>query len=94
MQESDILFFFNQVHKLQPGFYLAVDKEASKVLWVIRGEPPSLPSYVYTHDTTPAVDDEEKTRHADRLSLLNDVLVWLSCVAAQSAVWCAVCRHS
>lgn len=38
MQESDILFFFKQVHKLQPGFFIAVDRQQKKLLWVIRGE--------------------------------------------------------
>lgn len=38
LQESDILFFFTQVHKLQPGFYIAVDNEEQKLLWVIRGK--------------------------------------------------------
>lgn len=37
VKESDILFFFTQVHKLQPGFYIAVDNEEQKLLWVIRG---------------------------------------------------------
>jgi hypothetical protein len=38
VQESDILFFYTQVHKLQPGFYIAVDHQEQKLLWVIRGE--------------------------------------------------------
>ena len=38
LQESDILFFFTQVHKLQPGFFIAVDREAQKLMWVIRGK--------------------------------------------------------
>jgi hypothetical protein len=37
-QESDILFFYTQVHKLQPGFFIAVDREQQKLMWVIRGE--------------------------------------------------------
>jgi hypothetical protein len=36
-QESDILFFYTQVHKLQPGFYIAVNHEAKTLMWVIRG---------------------------------------------------------
>uniref|UniRef100_A0A383VYZ4 Fungal lipase-type domain-containing protein n=1 Tax=Tetradesmus obliquus TaxID=3088 RepID=A0A383VYZ4_TETOB len=37
VQESDILFFYTQVHKLQPGFYIAVNHEAKTLMWVIRG---------------------------------------------------------
>jgi hypothetical protein len=36
-QESDILLFFKQVHKLQPGFFVALDRPNKKLLWVIRG---------------------------------------------------------
>lgn len=38
VQESDILYFFTQVHKLQPGFFIALDRQEKKLLWVIRGE--------------------------------------------------------
>lgn len=37
LQEVDILFFYSQVHKLQPGFFIAVDCMQHKLLWVIRG---------------------------------------------------------
>lgn len=37
MQETDILYFHTQVHKLQPGFYVAVSHEDKTLMWVIRG---------------------------------------------------------
>jgi hypothetical protein len=38
VQESDILYFFTQVHKLQPGFFISLDRQEKKLVWVIRGE--------------------------------------------------------
>lgn len=31
------MYSYKQVHKLQPGFYLALDRAAKQVLWVVRG---------------------------------------------------------
>jgi hypothetical protein len=45
LQESDILFFYAQVHKLQPGFFIAVDHKQHKLLWVIRGAYSILNSF-------------------------------------------------
>lgn len=54
LQEADIAYLHNQVHKLQPGFYLALDRTAKRVLWVVRG----------THDLVRCMQSASRRRSA------------------------------